>query len=342
MSLNFKLILLVLLQFAVHPAHAQNIPDFSYRQSYLGAPPKGMNIIYARKYLGGYGDGIKIVDIEGSWNLDHIDLSGNVGSNIASVSSAAHGTSVMGILVAKNNGYGITGFAPDAFAYGIKNTGNDHDDIVSELDKAINYLDQNGHKGDIILVEVQVQNGDYHELPAELDDTQGNANAIKGTVDKGYIVVEVAGNGNSSIDPLYVNGLPNTGAIIVGAKDSMNVYRAGKSNYGGRIDANGWGEFITTTGSGDLWGSESEPNIQYTANFSGTSGATPMVTGAIAVLQAINEHYKGVRLSPQEMCSLIRGNNDGSMSLGIRPNLKTLVHKLEIPTTITVKQIRPD
>lgn len=342
----YKTLSLVYVIFAL--VMGQSIPDYSYRQTYLGDWPRGMNVIYARKYLGGTGVGIKIVDIENSWNLNHVDLVGNVSASFNS-SSSNHGTSVMGILVAKDNGIGITGFAPDAFVHGIKREEN-NDDISNSINQAVQYLEQNGKKGDIILIEVPVgfigpDNKTYPNMPAELDNQTGNADAIKNAVDAGYVVVEVAANGNTSLNQFY--GYPNimtintTGAIMVGAKDSLNDIIAGNSNFGERIDANGWGEFITTTGGGDLWGSNSNPNEKYTGTFGGTSGATPMVTGVVAILQSINEHYKGFRLTPDIIRSMIRGENNG-LALGHRPNLKKLINKLELPTTVVFEQLLPD
>ena len=53
------------------------------------------------------------------------------------------------------------------------------------------------------------------------------------------------------------------------------------SNYGARVDVQGWGREVTTTGYGDLQGGLNE-DLWYTDHFSGTSSASPVVVGALA------------------------------------------------------------
>ncbi|MBD3225873.1 MAG: S8 family serine peptidase, partial [Caldithrix sp.] len=348
MDIIKKLILLVYTSGLL--TYAQQVPNYSHKQTYLGEPPVGMNVHYAWKYQGGKGRGIKIVDIETLWNTSHVDLTGQVSVNGGDSPNGDHGTAVMGIIVAKEDGEGITGFAPNAFIRGIQHDGSI--DITDELNQAVNWLSKNGQEGDIILVEVQVDGTadeiTYRNMPAEFLPTDGSPTAdnrdnIKNAVEAGYIVVEVAGNGQNSLNPFKNSYIPinYTGAIMVGAKDTLNQYAAGNSNFGERIDANGWGEHITTTGGeGDLF--NPEPNKRYTEEFWGTSGATPMVVGVIAILQSINEAYKGERLLPDEMRELIRGENNGNLPYGIRPDFKKLIKKLEIPHDLTVKQVNPN
>ncbi|MEJ2637005.1 MAG: S8 family serine peptidase [Calditrichia bacterium] len=119
-------------------AQESSIPDYTNEQYYLMEPPMGMNAQYAWQFPDGKGDGITIVDIEFGWNWDHIDLRNNASANVGSNDNADHGTSVMGILVAEENGFGITGFAPHARVYGIAQSSNDPD-ITTALNAAVSY-----------------------------------------------------------------------------------------------------------------------------------------------------------------------------------------------------------
>ena len=60
--------------------------------------------------------------------------------------------------------------------------------------------------------------------------------------------------------------------------------RLSQSNFGWRVDAQGWGREITTCGYGDLQGGPN-PDVWYTDTFNGTSSATPIVAGAVACIQ---------------------------------------------------------
>ena len=56
------------------------------------------------------------------------------------------------------------------------------------------------------------------------------------------------------------------------------------SNYGKILNVQAWGWHVTTLGYGDAQGGASE-NTWYTLRFSGTSSASPIVTGSVACLQ---------------------------------------------------------
>jgi hypothetical protein len=74
------------------------------------------------------------------------------------------------------------------------------------------------------------------------------------------------------------------------------------SNYGSRVDVQGWGECVYTTGYGDAW---SEPDCEYTSSFSGTSSATPIVAGACILIQSYAIRDLGGAMLPEEMRSLL-------------------------------------
>ena len=141
----------------------------------------------------------------------------------------------------------------------------------------------------------------------------------------GVTVVEAAGNGNEDLDhPDYATGHhpflddpgSDSGAIIVGAGASPASWMADRSrlsnlstlgyewgsNFGSRVDAQGWGDGIVTTGYGDLPLSGGG-NENYT-QFGGTSGASPCIAGACAIVARYKQRFE--RRSTRWSCAARR------------------------------------
>jgi hypothetical protein len=111
----------------------------------------------------------------------------------------------------------------------------------------------------------------------------------------------------------------DSGAIVVGAGipptnffDFDNGYqqigvprsRIWFSNYGKILSVHGWGWHVTTLGYGDAQGGASE-NTWYTHRFSGTSSASPIVTGAAACLQGRAKAKNGQPLTPAQVRGIL-------------------------------------
>jgi subtilisin family serine protease len=107
------------------------------------------------------------------------------------------------------------------------------------------------------------------------------------------VVVEAGCNGRYDLDA-YTNlsgkrifdrtsaGFRDSGAIMVGAGSSASPHtRLGFSNHGNRVDCYAWGENIDTADTNDA----GTDNTAYTTSFGGTSGASPIVTGAALLVQ---------------------------------------------------------
>lgn len=77
------------------------------------------------------------------------------------------------------------------------------------------------------------------------------------------------------------------------------------SNYGARIDAQGWGWEVTSTGYGDLQGG-ADKNQWYTDQFSGTSSASPIVVGALACVQGALRAKGRTPLTPAQAIARLR------------------------------------
>jgi subtilisin family serine protease len=172
--------------------------------------------------------------------------------------------------------------------------------------------------GDVILIELQATgpNGKYVAMQYWND----TFSAIVAATAKGITVVEAAGNGDENFDLPVFSGTglqKDSGAIVVGAgipptnffdaqgfgpgtsytKIGVPRSRIWFSNYGKIVSVQGWGWHVTTCGYGDAQGGPNQ-NAWYTLRFSGTSSASPIVTGAATCLQGMAKAKLGAPLSP--------------------------------------------
>jgi subtilisin family serine protease len=326
-------------------------PDFTYLQGYLRSAQEGLGILPVRKLLddtsGGRGAGVRIVDIEYSWNLLHEDLPFDeskpghktIYPNLRRVDrnpkdQGNHGAATLGVLVAIDNEYGVSGICPDA-EIGIVNP-NDETTGEYELPGAI--LEAAGalapNSGDIILIEQQAPLG----LPAEFEPRVFDA--IRHATARGIIVIEPAGNGGKKLNQ-YDFSKQDSGAIMVGAgypfiHGVVNASRIPSSNFGLRLDVQGVGLYLASTGYGDLWGQprrKGDPTWRYTSRFGGTSAAAATVAGVAAVIQGVVKERGLPPLSPALMRTFLIGASTPDYSpprkrIGPRPDALQAVKAL--------------
>ena len=181
--------------------------------------------------------------------------------------------------------------------------------------------------------------GPIEALDAEFD-------AIRLATALGIIVVEAGGNGtnNGSTPPLAMDtfvdpmgreifnpasaDFRDSGAIIVTAATSTAPHtRLPWAPHGQRIDCYGWGENINTCTSSDAGAT-----TLYQTGFGGTSGASPIVTGAVLAIQGMAQAQLGFRFSPRQMREIIRDPANGTAAAAgetttIRqmPNLRAII-----------------
>jgi hypothetical protein len=103
-----------------------------------------------------------------------------------------------------------------------------------------------------------------------------------------------------NLDASFCNGkfdrkVRDSLAIIVGAGSPTDHSRLDFSSYGSRVDVQGWGVNVTTTGYGDAF-NPGDVRQKYTKVFSGTSSATPIVAGAVLDIQGILKGCPGAQL----------------------------------------------
>lgn len=335
-------------------------PDFRGRQDYLEPAPDGVASAAAWSLAGGRGGQVTIADVEGGWHLAHEALAGRL-TDISSVGPhpdwIEHGTAVMATALATEQGLGVVGIAPDASGL-----------VVSALSAsgssgAIRAAADRLQPGDVLMVELHragprygYQNRQDQLGLIAVEWWPDDLAVIQYAADRGICVVEAAGNGAENLsDAIYVArpvdfppdwqdpfSAVDSGAIVVGAgappagthgrDHGPDRSRLGFSNYGTRLDVQGWGREVTTAGYGDLQGG-SDSDRWYTDEFSGTSSATPVVAGAVACLQGIAMN-RGRPLTPPEVRTMLRTTGSpqsgtASERIGSRPDLAALIGELD-------------
>ena len=319
-------------------------PNFQPNQMYIGSNP-GLNMQYAWD-LGLKGSGIRVRDVEYGFNKNHEDLNevnaflaeGMTISSSATIDYTEHGTPVFGIIMADAGSYGITGLANEATEMVLF---PEWQESGYNRIYAVNQSIQNSTVGDVIIFEMQ-ENGatsseaDY--VPAEYNSVVWDL--TKAATDSGIVIVAAAGNGNQDLDSsLYFAYLNrgNSGAILVGAgTPDLNHNRfLGQnwgSTYGSRIDVQGWAQYIYACGYGDVLMVGGDFNQGYT-NFSGTSGATPLVASCAIVLQSYYKSLTGNYLTGPQLRSILKetGIAQGTAvagNIGPIPNMEAAIQRI--------------
>jgi serine protease len=355
---------------------ASTTPDYSPLQTYLGLPnsvdngigvdcdaPDPFKCAWEWDSDGGMGLGVNVYDIEQGWQIGHEDLAISNSNLVDSANSSQqdwvdHGTAVLGVIGAANNGLGVNGIAPKAGLWMVSNI-QDSDRSPRSLADAINLAVDTGKSGDIIVIPLEAlgpvsddypnincsdaDNASFFDIPVEY--WQANFDAISAATDAGFVVVEAAGNGQMNLDSdryehKFDHDARDSGAIIVGAGTSDTRAPVCSTNFGNRIDLQGWGEGVTTTGY-DTLNPTGDPTTGYTDNFGGTSAATAMVAGAVASFQGIakDRHYsltpEEVRESLHDTGTLQDAATDKTKNIGPLVNLVDAISK-KIPETVTL------
>jgi subtilisin family serine protease len=277
-------------------------------------------------------------DIEGGWNAKHEDLPGErithvAGEEIRDPSWRAHGTAVLGQVVGRDNGKGVVGIAPDVERVFTSSIGGIA--VADAIDQAARKL----RAGDVLLIELQRTGPRGRYSPVEWWDDVFDA--IKAATDRGVEVIEAAGNGNDDLDhDAYKGKLDrkkrDSGAIMIGAgapprEGFRDREKLDFSNYGSRVDVQGWGRKVATLDYGDLQSCEDTEqdwrytDRHYTGEFSGTSSASPIVAGAAILLQSF-ARSRGKVLDPIVLRELLRSTGtpqagDTKKHIGPRPDL---------------------
>jgi len=356
------------IEFAAEMPYLQTppvIPDFTnlanptgFYQRYLDNPSDGgIGIVTVWSMPGGRGTNVTVTDVEYDFIKSHNELADRVedlglGAPQLPGKFSAHGTASLGVIGSRDDGVGTTGIAPDA-TLRFSAVGGGGSPAQVNIGNAL--LLGASNVGDVIVVEQQIA-GPFRTAPAGDEDQFGLVpvewnravyDVIRTLTAMGQVVVEAAGNGVQNLDdPSYSS--PHThqpfiagresGAILVGAgwpngfptrgtkpEGGLRIY---SSNHGSRLDMQGWGYAIVAPGYGDLHNSDG-PLAVYTL-YSGTSGATAMVGGAIAGIQGHFRNQYGRVATANELRFLLQATGSAQPNLqndriGPLPNLEAAV-----------------
>lgn len=260
--------------------------------------PEGVRMIQApavwEKAQFGRGNVVAILDT--GCQPDHPDLQSQIigGQNFTADFNGdpdnfndnnGHGTHVAGTVAASlREGGGVAGVAPEAQMLIVKvlngEGSGDYAGIISGIHYAIDWTGPNGEKTDVISMSL----GGPENVP-ELHE------AVKRAVDAGIPIVCAAGNegDDSPVTNEYAYPGAYAEVIQVGA---VNFERkiASFSNTNDEIDLVAPGVHIYSTYPGGKY-----------ATLSGTSMATPHVTGALALIKNIAEEEFSRKLTEAEL-----------------------------------------
>ena len=343
------------------PQQTDPTPDFTAMQGYLRPAPQGIDADVSLKDARTRGAGVRIADLEYYWTANHEDLQLDpIATDLGKTTyvqypnfADEHGTAVFGEMVAKENGYGVTGGVPDATMHGIspqRRTASGG--LQYSVAGALTYVAQFLSPGDVVLIEQQTPGpaGGTRYVPVEWN--QANFDAIKALSNLGVVVMETGGNGGEDLDSPTMLGrfdrnVRDSGAIIGGAGSSTTRAALNFSSHGTRVDLQGWGQNITTTGSGGNLFGGTAPNMltrRYTRSFSGTSGAGPIVVNAIVAVQSYLKATGRPPYTSAQLRELLRNTGTaqtGTRLIGPLPNVAAALKEIEVDGPVVTAMLSP-
>lgn len=316
--------------------------NWQSHQIYLrDAASGGIDALHAWKFVGGRGEGVRLVDLERGCETDHEDLKRPLDG--LSVPENSHGTQTMGVCCADaSNGVGVVGIVHRArveLAPVPRQEGGLHG--YSNVAVVLDRVARNLRAGDVILLELEghfdaslgpLGINPTQSLPLELSPDVREA--IDRAEERGIHVVEPAGNGSHDLDRFGLGDEDRSSAIMVGAGHPLTHDHLALSNFGSRVDLQGWGTAVVTTGSDGTLQSHPDKRRRYTQAFNGTSSASAIVAGAVACLCGISKANGVGPLSPVDMRELLvttgtPQGGDRSQHIGPLPNLRAAIDELE-------------
>lgn len=238
------------------------------------------------------GAGATVAVVDTGVDLKHPDLEANLveGYNAEQPGGSPqdghyHGTHVAGIIAAvANNGVGVTGIAPQAKVIPVRAISRGG---VAEVADGIVWATDHGARAINLSLGWDFPNQSTEETIKR---------AVKYAIDKNVVICAAMSN-SSRYNPRSVpDNLANKpgfegGVIGVG---NVDVNDARNGAYGNWKDISSPGTKIMSTLPNERWG-----------NLTGTSMATPMVTGIVALMVAQNPGLSNVEIKQQIMASAV-------------------------------------
>ena len=232
------------------------------------------------------GAGITIAIVDNGVQLDHEDLLANInralshdygGGFTQPHTPGVHATSMAGLAAARDNDWGVRGVAPRASIYSLKVTNRSTDaNIADTLTRNLAATAVTSNSWSLTPAGSPIAAGIAWEMAAERGATHGFGG-------KGTVHVFAAGNSHNLGDNANLNGLANFHTSVTACAIGHDGQRASYSERGASLwvcaPSNGVpGPALTST----------DVNNRYTRNAVGTSAATPVVAGVVALIRAAN------------------------------------------------------
>jgi len=310
-------------------------PDFTADQAWRAQ----LGLTRVSWWPGGQGAGVRVVDIEYSFDPTHEDLINNPPLTLGGLrwrEFVYHGNSSLGLVGASDDGFGTTGAAPLAelaVMHPIIDT--ETYDVAAAVELATLEM----QPGDVLLIEQQAPTG-RGLGPVTIEP--GAWEAVRAAVDAGIHVVEPAGNGAVDLDhPDFAGWFSrdnDSGAIMVGALEPDGATWNGSSSYGTRVDLCAVGRQLPAPswddgrGLTDLFYPDQDPRQAYTSRFGGTSGASAQVAGLVAAVQGAAFELRSEAIPPEQLRAWLRqsGTPQESASaaehpVGVRPDAQRVI-----------------
>lgn len=252
--------------------------------------PWGVERVNANDVWPDTGTGVKVAIIDTGIDKDHPDLFTNIkgGQNFVSIRGSidsskwdddnGHGTHVAGIVAGIDNDIGVIGVAPNASLYAVKVLDKRGSGYVSSIINGIGWCIDNGIK----VINMSL---------GTTSDVQSFHDACDLAYASGIVLVAAAGNSGGTDSVNYP--AKYSSVIAVSATDSSNAIASWSSN-GAEVELAAPGVSIYSTYMGGGY-----------ATLSGTSMASPHVTGTVALVLANNSSLTpdGVRAKLESTAS---------------------------------------
>ena len=234
------------------------------------------------------GEGIKVGIVDTGVCFRHPDLKNRIADAVCFTSENAgsiedkngHGTHVSGIVAAEKNGRGVVGVAPMSELYIAKAFGMDGKTNYNAIEKSLLWMAEK--KVDVI--NMSFSSPETSHRYAEL---------VKYIHSKGITMICAAGNEGSKGENTMGYPANFRETIAVSAVDiNKNIADFSSKGRAAEISAAGINIYSTYLDNGY-------------ATLSGTSMATPIISGAVAILQAKGMMRYNRRLTPDEIRLLL-------------------------------------